>query len=173
MTNPAKPMTEIVKARPLAPTASAECSQALWRQLTDDRVGFGEAVEELRALAVDLPGFRQEIANAAEQLQRHAEPCGAKAVIATLVPLVTLYGMADRSEAEWRTFWGFYVKALGELPGEALRKGVDEYVSDPKSEFFPRPGPLKAICEKHAIPIRMAMSRARKTAQHLTSGAAA
>lgn len=96
------------------------------------------------------------------QLQRHVEPCGAKWVAAELGPLLTLYGVPEKSEAEARTFWGFYIDALGGLPREAVRAGIGEYVRDPKSEFFPKPGPLKAICERHAIPLRMAANRAQR-----------
>lgn len=117
--------------------------------------------------AVELPRFRGELIAAAERLERHAEPCGAKVVMALLVPLVTLYGISDRSQEEWATFWNFYAKALEALPTEAVQAGVAEYVADPKSEFFPKPGPLKAICERHAIPVRMAMSRARQAARSL------
>jgi len=83
-------------------------------------------------------------------------------VIETLAPLMALYGVGKKSEREAEAFWGYYLDALGSLPAEALRSGVAEYVDDAKSEWFPKPGPLKAICERHAIKIRMAASRARK-----------
>lgn len=115
----------------------------------------------MRDLADD-PEARGELARVAGQLQRHAEPCGPKVVAATLGPLLTLYGVADKTEAESKTFWRFYIDALGSLPAEAVRAGVAEYVQDARSEFFPKPGPLKAICERHAIPLRMAAHRAQK-----------
>ena len=115
----------------------------------------------MQDLAED-PAVRGELVRVAGRLQRHTEPCGPKAVAKTLAPLATLYGVSDKGEAEWRAFWGFYADALGELPAEALAAGVAEYVADPKSEFFPKPGPLKAICERHAVPLRMAANRARK-----------
>jgi hypothetical protein len=108
------------------------------------------------------PDARAELVVVNAALQRHVEPCGPKVIAAALGPLLTLYGVADKSEAENRTFWGFYIDALGGLPAEAVRAGVAEYVSDAKSEFFPKPGPLKAICERHAIPLRMAANRAQK-----------
>lgn len=103
-----------------------------------------------------------ELRSACVALKRHVEPCGPKAVVAALGPLLSLYGVADKSENEAKAFWGFYIDALQDLPVEALRAGVAEYVADGKSEFFPRPGPLKAICERHAIPLRMAANRAQK-----------
>ena len=147
-----------INARPLAKTASAEVSPALWRRLTSANLTWAEAV---RDLAAD-PEIRGELVIASDRLQRHIEPCGATWIAQILGPLLTLYGVADKSEAENRTFWGFYIDALGDLPRESVKAGVAEYVADSRSEFFPKPGPLKAICERHAIPLRMAANRARK-----------
>jgi len=153
-------MTDLTttSARPLAKTASDEASPGLWRRLTNVNQGWAEAVREL----ADDPVARGELQAINRRLQRHAEPCGASWVAATLGPLLTLYGVSDKSEGENKAFWGFYIDALGDLPREAVKAGVSEYVSDPKSEFFPKPGPLKAVCERHAILIRMAANRARK-----------
>jgi len=154
--------------QPLAKTASSECTPELWRRLTDSRLDFQSAVDGLLTDSIELPRVRQEVIAAAGKLQRHVQPCGPKAVMAALMPLVTLYGVADRSEREWTAFWAHYLTALEGLPTEALKAGVEDYVALPDSEFFPRPGPLKALCEKRAIPIRMAMSRARKAAERLS-----
>lgn len=113
------------------------------------------------ALAED-PDSIAEIRTVNAALQRQMEPCGPELVIEVLAPLLALYGVGRKTEAEAEAFWGFYMDALGALPAEALRAGVAEYVADPKSEWFPKPGPLRAICERHAIPVRMAASRARK-----------
>lgn len=143
-------------ARPLATTASAECSPALWQRLTSN-LPFEQAINEL---AGD-DACRAELVAVGERIRRHAEPCGSKAVIALLTPLVSLYGVPDKSEAEWRAFWRFYTEALGELPLEALKAGVDDYVNKPDSEFFPKPGPLKALCNERAVPVRKAANRAQ------------
>jgi len=145
-------------AKPLAKTASAECSGELWRRLTNVNLGWAEAVADLAA----DPEACRELAVISGQLARHAEPSGPHHVVQILGPLMTLYGVADKSEGEAKAFWGFYIDALGDLPVEALRRGVGEYVADGKSEFFPKPGPLKTICDRHAWPIRMAANRAAK-----------
>lgn len=108
---------------------------------------------------------RPELELVAERLEQHAKGCGPKAVIATLTPLVTLYGVSDKTEAEWKTFWRFYIEALEEMPIEALKAGVAEYVQRPDSEFFPKPGPLRAICSEQAAPVWCAVSRARRALQ--------
>lgn len=146
------------KAQPLAKTASDECSGALWRRLTNANQTWAEAVRDL----ADDPSIRGELVVAARQLAKHIEPCGPSRVVQVLGPLLTLYGVADKSEQEAKSFWGFYIDALGDLPHEALRAGVAEYVADGKSEFFPKPGPLKSICDRHAWPLRMAANRAQK-----------
>lgn len=145
--------------RPLARTASAECSPALWRRLTERGTYFQQAAMELAHYC------RAELEQTASRLERHAEPCGAQPVIAGLTPLVTLYGVSDKTEAEWKTFWRFYIEALGELPLEALKDGIADFVSRGDSEFFPKPGPLKAICNEYAVPIRTAVGRARRALQ--------
>lgn len=117
--------------------------------------------DAIRDLSEDA-SIRGELVIAAQRLAKHAEPCGASWVAQTLGPLLTLYGVADKSEEENRTFWGFYIDALGDLPREAVKAGVAEYVADSKSEFFPKPGPLKAICERHAMKLRMAANRAQR-----------
>jgi hypothetical protein len=149
-------------ARRLAKTASAECSGELWRRLTNANQSWADAVSDLSSdpdLAAKLPAL-------AEQLSRHVEPCGPHRVVEALGPLLTLYGVADKTEGEAKAFWGFYIDALGDLPAEALRAGVAEYVADGRSEFFPKPGPLKAICDRHAMPLRMAANRARRALEH-------
>lgn len=121
-------------------------------------LAWADAISDL----ANDPAARGELARAAVQLGRHVEPCGPSSVAEILGPLLTLYGVADKSEREQKTFWGFYIDALGSLPAETLRAGVAEYVADGKSEFFPKPGPLKAICDRHAVPLRMAANRAAK-----------
>lgn len=148
----------ITNARPLAKTASDEVSPGLWRRLTNANLPWAQAVSEL----ADDPEARRELEAVNGRLQAHVEPCGPAWIAATLGPLLTLYGVADKSEGENRAFWGFYIDALGDLPREAVKAGVAEYVADARSEFFPKPGPLRAICDRHAIPIRMAANRARK-----------
>lgn len=115
----------------------------------------------MEELAADTSVFL-ELRDASRDLQRHVEPCGPQIVVETLAPLLALYGVPRKSPTEADAFWGFYLDTLGSLPPEALRAGVAEYVADPKSEFFPKPGPLKAICERHAVPLRMAANRAQR-----------
>ncbi len=97
-------------------------------------------------------------------LQDRCRPCGDKAVIATLSPMLTLYGVSDRSAAEWRMFWTFYLELLAGLPLESVQAGVRAYVSAPDSNFFPKPGPLLALCQAAVIPSIMALGRARRIA---------
>lgn len=161
-------MTDIQIRPNLAPTASAECSPGLWRLLTDPNISYFAAVDDVARLAD--PGELQSVVG---KLESHAQGCGAKAVIAALAPLVTLYGVADRSENEWTAFWRFYIDALEGSPVEALRAGVADYVGHPKSEFFPKPGPLKALVDKRASPILTAMGRASRAARQIEQRQAA
>ena len=145
-------------AKPLAKTASNDCSPGLWRRLTNANMAWADAIRDL----ADSPEAMGELMLVNDRLQRHVEPCGPSFVVKTLAPLLTLYGVADKSDGEAKAFWGFYIDALSGLPREAIAAGVAEYVADARSEFFPRPGPLRAICDRHAIPLRMAANRAAK-----------
>ena len=119
-------------------------------------------------MLAEIPEAVAELRTVDAQLQAAVEPAGAQAVVEALAPMLALYGIPRKSEGEAEAFWGFYIDTLGALPAEALRAGVAEYVGDPKSEFFPKPGPLKAICDRHAIKVRMAASRSRKVLEIAT-----
>jgi hypothetical protein len=152
-------MTDLTttQSKPLAKTASDECSPGLWQRLTDQH---GPAFEQA---TMELAHFhRSELQEVANRLAKHAEPCGGPAVMQALMPLISLYGVPDKSEAEWAAFWRFYLEALSDLPAAALKAGVAQYVARADSEFFPKPGPLRAICDALAVPVRMAESRARR-----------
>lgn len=118
--------------------------------------------EDCRAIADDRQALA-ELRIVAPLIIECAKPCGPDAVISTLAPLVSLYGVQGKSDTEWKAFWKFYIDALGSLPAEALKRGVADYVGDARSEWFPKPGPLKALCEAHASGPRMAASRAKFT----------
>jgi hypothetical protein len=95
-------------------------------------------------------------------LQARCRPCGEKAVMATLAPLLVVYGVGDKSQAEWKTFWGVYTELLGDLPLESVQAGVKAYVGAHDSQFFPKPGPLRALCLAAQIPALMALGRAKR-----------
>lgn len=114
-----------------------------------------------------------ELRQVAARLAVHCKGCGSEAVIKALAPLVTLYGVSDRSEGEWTAFWRFYIDALERSPIEALKAGVADYVAHPNSEFFPKPGPLKALVDKRSSAMLTAMHRADRAVKQLSQGQAA
>lgn len=140
----------------IATTGSTPCSPELWTRLTDTSLGFEQAA------ALVASSSRSELQAVAVALEERAAPCGEQAVIATLAPLATLYGIAGKSQGEWRAFWRFYIDALSNVPLEAIKAGVADYVQRPDSEFFPKPGPLKAICLRHAEQLFTALGRSRR-----------
>lgn len=115
--------------------------------------------------AADLASDPQAVAELRQcwpQIERALEPCGGHAVVEALAPLLALYGVPRKTDAEAKAFWGFYIEALADVPREALRDAVRDYVADARSEWFPKPGPLKFLADRRTIPLRMAHSRARK-----------
>ncbi len=115
------------------------------------------------------PSMAREMSIACGRLEHAAAPATSEQIVQALAPMVTLYGVADRQPAEWKAFWGFYVRALGDLPMEAIQAGVQDYIERPGSEFFPKPGPLKEICRVHAVPVLMALGRARAASKRLNA----
>lgn len=97
------------------------------------------------------------------KLLARAAPCGDERVRRALQPLILVYGASEATKAP--AFWEAYYAALSGLPVEALARGVKDYLAAADSEFFPKPGPLRALCEKHAEPIFKAASRAKRATE--------
>jgi hypothetical protein len=141
----------------LAETASAECSPLLWRLLTDD------APAELSvADIVADPVLHGEARTAVAFLRAHVAPCGKEHVARTLAPLATVFGVGQRGETQ--AFWRVYYDALADVPAESLAAAVAAYAKRPDAEFFPKPGPLRALALKHAAPLYKAAYRAKRAA---------
>ena len=151
-------MNALTPARPTEPTLSARISPGLMRRLQNADMTWSEASADL---ATD-PQAVAELRQAWGGIEAAMEPCGGSAVVEALAPLLALYGVPRKTDAEAKAFWGFYIETLAEVPREALRDAVREYVADGRSEWFPKPGPLRAIADRKTIPLRMAYSRARK-----------
>lgn len=155
------PNLATIDPRRAATKISETCSPELWRRLTNETLSWGEACAAL----AESPETMVEVATVADRLQAAIEPCGDRVVIEALTPLLALYNVPRKTEQEAAMFWRFYLDTLSGFPAEAVRAGVSDYVADAKSEWFPKPGPLKALCERRAIPLRMAASRAAKALQ--------
>lgn len=111
--------------------------------------------------------LRLEAKKLAPALMEIAKPCGGEVVKAILQPLVVVYGLPPGAKAS--AFWAEYVKALDDLPREALQKAADDYAKSAQAEFFPKPGPLRQLALKHAEPMLKAAHRARKASEKLPS----
>jgi len=130
-------------------------STPLWRLLSSN-VGAAAEIEEI---ASD-PRLRSEALAVLPKLMARASPAGDDRVRNALQPLILVYGASEATRSP--AFWQAYYRALAPLPVEALARGVEDYLAAPDSEFFPKPGPLRALCDKHAEPIFKAASRARR-----------
>lgn len=115
---------------------------------------------EIAEISADQ-SLRVQAMAAAPALAQLAQPCGERAVQLALQPLVLVFGVGEAARVA--AFWKPY-RLLADLPREALAKAVDEYCGLPDAEFFPKPGPLKALGDKHAEAIRKAANRAQKVA---------
>jgi len=131
-------------------------SPRLWRLVSSSI----EAATEIAEIVAD-PELHAEARAIAPRLMARAASAGPATVRRVLAPLVLVYGVGEAAKAP--QFWQAY-DVLADLPEEALRKGVDDYLAQPDSQFFPKPGPLRALCDRHAEPIRRAAYRASRAA---------
>lgn len=129
----------------------------LWR-LLDSRL---PAAVEVAEIAAD-PVLSAECRDVAGTLADLAAPCGDAFVKRALQPLVLVFGVGEAARSS--AYWTVYVKALRDLPAQALARAVEDYARRPDAAFFPKPGPLRALAETHAVPIRRAATRARAVA---------
>lgn len=129
-------------------------STELWKRLSSQ----SDTTLEVSEIAAD-PALKAEAERFLPALQARCEGCGEEAARRALQPLVLIYGITEAAKAP--AFWEPYRKALAGVPAKALAAAIDEYVALPDSQFFPKPGPLKALADKAAEPIRRAAHRAR------------
>lgn len=155
-------MNELVPARPEKPLTLTDCriSTGLWRQLASDL----PAEVALEAI-VSVPALHAEARASIPALTSVAEPCGAQKVREALQPLVLVYGVGEAAKSA--AFWRVYVEQLSGFPAEALAQAVNDYAGGANAEFFPKPGPLKALAAKRTEPILKALSRAKRAASML------
>lgn len=131
-------------------------SAPLWRLLSSNH----DASTEVEEIAAD-PALKAEAKAFCQALAELSAAAGESAVMRALQPLVLVYGVGEAAKSP--AFWDAY-KVLSGLPEEALQRGIEEYLSLSDSQFFPKPGPLKALCDKHAAPLYKAAYRASKAA---------
>lgn len=152
-------MTALAPTLPPPPPSLSDCaiSAPLWRLLDSPVPGEVEVAEIVRDEAL-----RRECCTIAAPLAALAAPCGDAFVKRALQPLVLVFGVGEAARSA--AYWTVYVRSLSDLPAEALARAVEDYARAQDSRFFPKPGPLRALAEVHALPIRRAAQRARKVA---------
>jgi hypothetical protein len=122
-------------------TVLSGCSPAL-SELLDPSRDFTLSVEEIAS--------REELAGEGRALLAGLQAANRKAtgteIMSALFPLIAIYGVSDRSESEWTSFWKVYIEDLGDYPLWAVEEAVRRYRRARDSNFFPRPGPLRSLC---------------------------
>lgn len=147
-----------------ATRASEECSKGLWRLLTEgDRAGEPVSADEIVRRIARTPALLDEVREVAPRLAARQTPCGPEGVMAVLLPLKSVYGLGDRSEAEWATFWAAYIDALDVLPAECLAEAV--IVWNRTGDRFPVPAQLFKLARAEQTKLQMAAWRAKKAAE--------
>lgn len=132
----------------------SECSPALKGLLAPNQ-SFFFAVDELRR----TPAIHDEAKTVLSRLSAVNQPAPPQEIIASLAPLVAVYGVQDKSEQEWASFWKVYIEDLSAFPRWVIEAAVRTYRRQKDAEWFPRPGPLRALCEEEYRPSCAAHSR--------------
>jgi len=131
--------------------------------LTRDAGSASEAVASI----VANPNVLSEVKRLGSALIEAGEPGGERAVREAMARLGFIYRTpwdtaqgAALATAEW-------VEVLGDLPREALQKGVGEFNRSSDARYgFPSPGVLRTYALPEAIKLRRAASRAREAQTH-------
>lgn len=139
-----------------AKTTSLEVSPALKPLLMSEGSSLA-AVEQI----TQNPGLHAEAAALVPQLEAMIQPSSSSAVMAILGKAFAVYPQPDRSEAEWAAWWSAYIEDLEEFPAASLEAAMRDYRRQGVSEFFPKPGQLRALAEAHRGPFIGALARAR------------
>lgn len=135
-------------------------STPLWRLLSSNL----PADAEIEAICSD-PILHREVKHLAPHLKRLSQGAGDEGVRKALQPLVIVFGVGEA--ATTKAFWKIYFEALRDVPQEALERAVEDYTKKEDAEFFPKPGPLRALAYRHAEPIFKAAHRAKRAADSL------
>jgi hypothetical protein len=133
----------VASPSPLAKTVLEGCSQEL-RGLLDVNQGFLYAVDQI-ARAQHL---HDEAKRALEKLEGINRPASSGEIVSELAPLIALYGVQDKGEDEWAAFWSIYIEDLARYPRWVVAEASRSYRRQKDSNWFPRPGPLRALCEE-------------------------
>lgn len=104
---------------------------------------------------MSLPMLRQQAAAA-------AGPEGVRRVIGARF---ALYPPPTLSPPEWAAWWASYFDVLADLPEPALEAAMSAYIRDPKAEFMPKPGKLRALALETPNMAVRAYDRARKAVE--------
>jgi hypothetical protein len=140
--------------------SACRLSPPLWRLLSSNLPADGE----VEAICSD-PLLHREVKHAAPYLKALAQGVGDEGVGRALQPLVVVFGVGDA--ATTKAFWRVYYEALRDIPAEALGAAVRDYTLQADAQWFPKPGPLRALALKHAEPLYKAAYRAKRAADSL------
>lgn len=114
------------------------------------------------------PGLHAEVIAALPALMADRDaalaPTGPDDLQRIFAPALTVYAMPDRSEAEWRAWWGVYRDTLADIPRRAIAEAMRQWLRTPAG-FFPKPGELRDLALKVPCPEYAVAYRARLAAE--------
>lgn len=143
------------------PNAFAPFSRAATAALTRTGTAHATKVEAI----LHNPVVHAEIKRLAPDLVAASLPAGGDFVrLVLLERIAPVCGVPWEDDSVGDVALREYETALGDLPVEALHRGIDAFHKSPESRFFPRPGPLREFCLPHAHRLFAASFLARTVA---------
>lgn len=74
-----------------------------------------------------------------------ARGAGLEGIVAAITPWFPTYPQPERTEAEWREWWGGYTTVCGHHSQAALAGAMKVWANKATSEFLPKPGALSEL----------------------------
>lgn len=163
------PALDLVGGQHLAATASTLCGKALWALLTESGVnGPRRTPEDVSRAVAASPSLKAKVREVVNDLQDRATKAEPVQIMALLVEHTTVYGLGNKSPAEYEALFAIYLRALAPLPVEAIREAFVVWGRD-GSGFYPKPEQLFQRAEPFAKELWMAAYRAKRAAAHVES----
>jgi hypothetical protein len=128
----------------------------------------GEAAEQIAADPALFAECRDNLPAIQAACEAALIPAGEANVAKAIGSRMAVYPQPDRSDDEWVAWWSCYYDALADLPAKSIEAAMLDWIRSP-AQFLPKPGELRELARKKAVPeysanyvAKLAMQRERK-----------
>lgn len=133
----------------LEPTWPPQLTDALRGPLPEGR-GYVPETARRAALVANDHAMRAAAPAALAALKAAMRPATPDEISHELRRLLSVYHAGDRrSPDKWNDFWSIYQEGLEGLSLRSLKGGIKEFIRKSTTDYYPKPGVLRALCEPH------------------------